>query len=125
MADICEAAERKAQEFGVRISPVNRTTLSTYADYEQVGFITSYRMESVLQSVENQFIAALRAQNAAPIKVDPKKPVDNKKPVINKKPASPDDDDGPFDLFADKPAEKKPTIADDDDDEPSVCGLFD
>ena len=130
MADICEAAERKAQELGRYVSPQTRARLSTYDEETQVAWIVNPMMEWMLQRIQNEIMAGRNSQPTTTTPNPTKPLVDTKKPVNSKKPVADDDDDTGFDLFAEpksttkKPETKKPVVEDNDDDFGPI-GLFD
>ena len=57
MSVICEAAERKAQELGRRMSPYTREKLSTMDEESQVRWVTNPLMEWGVQYAINKILS--------------------------------------------------------------------
>lgn len=62
MADICSAAQAKEKELGRHITPSARQRIAKLDPETQVKWVVNPGMESYMQRVENEIIAALRCQ---------------------------------------------------------------
>ena len=101
MADICSAAREKESETGRYVTPTARERISHFDPDLQVKWITNPGMESLMQKVENEIIAALRAQTGQAPTIST--PTNTNTTTVK------------------KPVEPEPV----DDDDVYACGLFD
>ena len=85
MADLCDTATEKVSETGRVVTPNARARVAQLDPDTQVKWVANPGMESIMQRVENEWIAALRHDARVPsttleAHVEPSKPVVAKKP---------------------------------------------
>lgn len=109
MADICEAAEHKAQELGRYLTPATRARLSTYDEDTQVAWIANPLMEWILQGYQNKLRSAAGAQQTTTTKNTTTKNTNTSKPSITKV----------------EPKKPEPINDPDDDLDDNIMSIFD
>ena len=55
---VCESAELKAQEYGVKLTPSVRSKLSEFNDKEQVGFIVNPLVQRILINIKQDILSS-------------------------------------------------------------------